>query len=583
MATSIASRFPTTKLPDCGPKSPCDPAPVCPACGGLECLCRPRFFAGQLLTEDDLNRLDDYIVAKNRLHNRYLVGWGVACGLEVVCNVCDPSTAKGTVVVKPGYALSPCGNDIIVCSQTTVNVCDLIARCRPSDDMCLGAPGTPAVDDCGGGTEDWILGVCYTEKASRGVTALLNQNDPSKSACGCGTSSSGCGCGCGGSKKGKGSCGCGCAKKPAKKAPPPECEPTLTCESYTFAAWKATKPAKDARKWGAAATRFICCVKPFLGALGQYPSDVSADQLTSWYYDLREAIREFLIDEGLYDCAIAAKLASAAMPSTGGADDDQVKSQVLQATYSVLSIGALVVQKCLCAALLPPCPDMADTDCVPIATVTVKRRPCEVVKVCNVAARKFLITIPNILYWLSFFTAFQSDNGGGFDSLKKLLEELCCTDLSRWFRQFVAGAGDVFTLDEAFAAGQPKPIRADLKTGATSSPAATLLWQALATPGREVNAATLMLAAMGAHDRQGQPLASDFELANPTDFLLMNQVVAPMVRAVLPGAIGAGAARGASSAAGPSVGDLAKEVNDLKQRIADQQRAINQLKKSRNR
>ena len=66
-------------------------------------------------------------------------------------------------------------------------------------------------------------------------------------------------------KKGKGSCGCG-TRRNAAKAPPPECEPTLTCESYSFAAWKAPKPAKDARKWGAAATRFICCVRPFLTA-----------------------------------------------------------------------------------------------------------------------------------------------------------------------------------------------------------------------------------------------------------------------------------------------------------------------------
>src|SRR5690242_1272175 len=92
-ATPYVTRFPIAKLPNCTPASPCQPAPVCPACGGLECLCRPRFFAGQLLTEDDLNRLDDYVVAKNRLHNRYLVGWGVACGLEVVCSVCDPANA----------------------------------------------------------------------------------------------------------------------------------------------------------------------------------------------------------------------------------------------------------------------------------------------------------------------------------------------------------------------------------------------------------------------------------------------------------------------------------------------------------
>ena len=74
----------------------------CPACGGLECLCRPRFFAGQLLTEEDLNRLDRYIVEKNKLHNRYLHGWGVVCGLEVICHPCE-----GQVTVTSGYALSP--------------------------------------------------------------------------------------------------------------------------------------------------------------------------------------------------------------------------------------------------------------------------------------------------------------------------------------------------------------------------------------------------------------------------------------------------------------------------------------------
>src|SRR4029079_10537628 len=111
--------------------------PVCPACGGLECLCRPRFFAGQLLTEDDLNRLDKYVVAKNRLHNRHLFGSGVVCGLEVVCATGDPA-GSGTVSVKPGYALSPCGNDIVVCKPASVNVCDLINRCRTRrPDGCL--------------------------------------------------------------------------------------------------------------------------------------------------------------------------------------------------------------------------------------------------------------------------------------------------------------------------------------------------------------------------------------------------------------------------------------------------------------
>ena len=77
-ASCSAPAPPTPGLLPAGPS--CQP---CPDCGGLECLCRPRFFAGQLLTEQDLNRLDQYIVAKNQLHNRYLVGHGVVCGLEV--------------------------------------------------------------------------------------------------------------------------------------------------------------------------------------------------------------------------------------------------------------------------------------------------------------------------------------------------------------------------------------------------------------------------------------------------------------------------------------------------------------------
>ncbi len=95
------TKLPVQELPDCREQPVCDPRPVCPVCGGLECLCRPRFFAGQLLTEDDLNRLERYVIDKNRLHNRYLFGSGVACGLEVVCTVCDDGS-RGKVVVKPG-------------------------------------------------------------------------------------------------------------------------------------------------------------------------------------------------------------------------------------------------------------------------------------------------------------------------------------------------------------------------------------------------------------------------------------------------------------------------------------------------
>ena len=44
-----------------------DELPPCPVCKGLECLCRPRFFPGQLLSDEDLNRLQNYVIGKNKL------------------------------------------------------------------------------------------------------------------------------------------------------------------------------------------------------------------------------------------------------------------------------------------------------------------------------------------------------------------------------------------------------------------------------------------------------------------------------------------------------------------------------------
>lgn len=101
----------------CGPKMP---AAAC-ACGDIGCatcrnqgFVRPRFFAGQLLTEEDLQQIVDYTVAKHRLHNQRLWGDGVVCGLEVTCHPCG----GGTVQVNPGYALDCCGNDLVLeCPQ----------------------------------------------------------------------------------------------------------------------------------------------------------------------------------------------------------------------------------------------------------------------------------------------------------------------------------------------------------------------------------------------------------------------------------------------------------------------------------
>jgi hypothetical protein len=216
-----------TYLPSPRPKTH-DKCCECPACLGLQCLERPRYFAGQLLTEAELNSEQAYVIAKNRLHNRYLHGWGVVCGLEVICHDC-----AGWVTVHAGYALDPCGNDVIVCRNTEFNVLDAIQKCidakRRRDDDC--PPWRDYNDNCPDDNEHWCITLQYIENEGRSVMPL---QEP-KSHCGCGGKCGG-GCECGGKKKngngnGHGSCGCGGQTKGAtpKKA---SCEPTRIFEQY---------------------------------------------------------------------------------------------------------------------------------------------------------------------------------------------------------------------------------------------------------------------------------------------------------------------------------------------------------------
>jgi hypothetical protein len=75
---------------------------------------RPRFFAGQLLTDDDLRQEVETTREQRRLHNRLLHGYGVAQGLAVQVET-EERTHAQCVVVAPGVALDPRGEMIEVC------------------------------------------------------------------------------------------------------------------------------------------------------------------------------------------------------------------------------------------------------------------------------------------------------------------------------------------------------------------------------------------------------------------------------------------------------------------------------------
>ena len=125
--------------------------PACPDSGVL----RPSFFAGQLLTEDDLQQITAYQIGKRRLTNRYLFGTGVVCGLEVV-----KSDRPGCVTVNCGYALDCCGNDIFLSCPVTIDINEKI-RDLPCD---CGEP-------CDDGSRRYQLCVSYAEIPSEPVSA----------------------------------------------------------------------------------------------------------------------------------------------------------------------------------------------------------------------------------------------------------------------------------------------------------------------------------------------------------------------------------------------------------------------------
>jgi hypothetical protein len=375
----------------------------CPDCGGLECLCRPRFFAGQLLTEQDLNRLEDYILAKNRLHNRYLVGRGVVCGLEVTCSPC-----ANTISVSDGYAIDTCGNDIIVCSPDTVDICKLIKACTAGTPVnCAPFKDQSA---CADATQTWILAIRYIETPSRGMTPLTGA-----SQCGCGANGAGsCSCGMAGKK----ACGCGgvlsaascCGETISATTPvatnlprrgaPPSCEPTVTCEAYRYEIFPAPAETKPTLIGGDLLAQLKCCIQSVFPNGITVPTNMQ-DQV-QWFNfccTLRQGLIQYLMSSGGTDCEAIAKLQAISCP----APNTQSFWTALQAALEAeVLIMFEVLLGCFCSAALPPCPPPGDPR-IPLAAVTVRSSDCMIVSVCDwTPLRKHVVTTKTLGYWLGW-------------------------------------------------------------------------------------------------------------------------------------------------------------------------------------
>src|SRR4051794_33790260 len=146
---------------------------------------RPKFFAGQLLTEDDLGTLTAYVTAKDRLHNRYLFGAGVVCGLWVSCDPCG----GGTVIVQPGYALDCCGNDLVLACPASLDVNAMIRDLRAArlgkdcGDPCADQDTQAAGRQASAPTRHYLLYARYGEQDSDPVAPYATEEPCGQVAC----------------------------------------------------------------------------------------------------------------------------------------------------------------------------------------------------------------------------------------------------------------------------------------------------------------------------------------------------------------------------------------------------------------
>ena len=397
----------TTTSGGCGCGCGCGGACGCgTCCPPLAAMQRPRYFDGQLLTQSELTCDQAYVMAKNRLHNRYLHGWGVVCGLRVSC--CNDTSVN----VEAGYALDPCGNDIVLPQATTVPLLQMIQACRsqcqPSS-QCNPFLGT-TLEDCTGADQTWCLTIAYAEQDSRPVAALAGVT-ATGSACGCG-------CGCNGSSASKGSS----TATDSAGQPATACQPTRTTETITFGVacmpvQPTTSTTVDRQGVVAVAQQTLAERLPAGTLIGQALAPEAALLLLSDeapqptgqnaqddYTLVCRWLSRALASLGalpITTCSIATAFKQLTVrPPTAGEDPAEYLKDVLE---PVLEQAQQLIQAAardvLCWNLIPPCLPVPANACVVLACVTLRNDV--IIDICMGAPRRQVVSFPALQYWMT--------------------------------------------------------------------------------------------------------------------------------------------------------------------------------------
>jgi len=568
--SSVINRYAYSKTAS---PSACETKPQpCSTCGQLECLCRPRFFAGQVLTADDLNRLDYYIRAKHRLHNRQLHGWGVVNGLEVTCDPCG----KG-VVVGCGYALSPCGDDIVVSEPVPVDVCALIKACREAERLtqpCTAYQNAQPAG-CGEGESEWVLAIRYAETASRGVKPLASGGASAQ-------------CGCAGST----------TREP--RTAPVQCEPTVICEGFELEVYR--KPPEELDTCGSGAgsspltltpdselfNRLLCCLETLLLRAPAFPSTSDSAALYGWMLSLKDFLQRYLSSKSGYNCQLLARLETIVCPPND-LTDTNAGDQIMYTIGLLTLVWMNAVFACWCSALLPPCPQPSPDSRVPIATLDVSDNPCRVLSICNwTHHRKIAVSFPALQYWLDLLPV------GTW--LRCLLEQSCCTEIvgesapaeeAAMTRTPVLAEGQseqkaTFNIPPAYQARAYRRLNPQVADPARLRVFGTLLQGMIERRGKALEPRTLIESVFLSDSAKTAEHLSATELANLPQFLLLNQILDPLLVAALgPVLAGKEAAAPESTADVSETAALKEQIASLQSRLDAQEAKLTELSKKR--
>lgn len=392
---------------------------ACSVCAGLKPLTRPRFFAGQILYDTDLNDLERYVLDKNRLHNRHLHGWGVVCGLELVCDQCGDD-----VIVRPGYAIDPCGNDVIVGQAAVVGVLAAIEACRAAErsaPVCEPPSWTPPTS-CPT-DEHWCVTLRYRERPIRPVAPLA---PATSTGCSCGGQSCGCSsgarpvsgyectCGSGGSRN---AATCGCTPPAASTNRPPGCEPSVISEEFELDVCRSDGSCGDLRQRleGTMPMRIAHCVTELQKVINAHVGKSQQKQLlkislgdsaaagsanaSDAICDMYTAVLELYTKDPLRtQCVLPKELDLVnCEPRAEGESAAGYRGRMEVSTQALVLLMVNYLRDCVCHALLPPCPTDPCDDRILLGCLTV--RDGKVVDICNLDCRHYAGSFVTRNYW----------------------------------------------------------------------------------------------------------------------------------------------------------------------------------------